>query len=329
MTIAPGQAEQSFEHLRVMLVVRAKLRGRADDERADSRIAQEVPGTLVDEHDRVSVSVSGAPFTLLFKLTIAAAIRPYVGSTGPGARLFDSPFSRAVAAGTMDGAVVHFALPSGTTQQMKFQAVIFDLGGVVFDSPLAEFRRYEKEHGLPDLFLGRVVLGSGPDGAWARLERGELALADFCSAFDEDARAAGAEISAARLMQRVSDSMQVRPAMLGAVRRLRSLGYLTAALTNNWKLDEAGDARMDELRREFDVFVESCRAGIRKPDPAIYELVCRELCVRPEQAVFLDDLGHNLKPARSLGMATIKVESPEAALGELAELLDVDLSAAK
>ncbi len=213
---------------------------------------------------------------------------------------------------------------------MKFQAVIFDLGGVVFDSPLVEFRRYEKEHGLPDLFLGRVVLGTGPSGAWARLERGELELPEFCSAFDEDARAAGAEISATELMQRVADAMTVRPVMLQAVRRLRSLGYRTAALTNNWKLDGSGDERMGELRREFDVFVESCKTGVRKPNPAIYELACRELSVAPEHAAFLDDLGHNLKPARALGMATIKVESPEAALNELAGLLGVELpSAAK
>jgi len=206
-----------------------------------------------------------------------------------------------------------------------FQAVIFDLGGVVFDSPLAEFRRFEKERGLADLTLGRIVMGSGPDGSWARLERGELSLAEFCAAFEADAGAAGADISATELMDRVARSMKVRPVMLGAVRRLRSHGLSTAALTNNWKLGEAGDARMAELRREFDVFVESCRTGLRKPDPAIYELALRELSVRPEHAVFLDDLGHNLKPARALGMETIKVTDPEAALAELGELVGLEL----
>lgn len=212
---------------------------------------------------------------------------------------------------------------------MQFHAVIFDLGGVVFDSPLVEFRRFENERGLPDLFLGRVVMGSGPDGAWARLERGELALPEFCAVFEQDARAAGADISATELMDRVARSMQVRPVMLQAVRRLRAHGLRTAALTNNWKLGKAGDARMDDLRREFDVFVESCRTGLRKPNPAIYQLVCQKLDIGPEQAVFLDDLGHNLKPARALGMATIKVVEPGAALDELSSLLGLDLSAAK
>ncbi len=209
---------------------------------------------------------------------------------------------------------------------MPFRAVIFDLGGVVFDSPLAEFRRFEQEHGLPPLLLGRVVMGSGPDGAWARLERGELDLLGFCAAFESDVGAAGASISAAALMQRVGASMKVRPAMLDAIRRLRAHGLRVAALTNNWRLDEDDEARLQALRDEFDVFVESCRTGLRKPDPAIYELACRELGVSPEHAVFIDDLGHNLKPARALGMATIKVVEPETALAELEELLGIPLS---
>lgn len=211
---------------------------------------------------------------------------------------------------------------------MQFQAVIFDLGGVVLDSPLAAFRRFEQDSGLPELFLGRVVIGSGPDGAWARLERGELALPEFCAAFEQDARAAGADISASELMRRVAAAMTVRPAMLDAIRKLRAHGFSTAALTNNWRYDDAVDSGLRELRREFDVFVESCRVGLRKPDPAIYELACRELSVRPELVVFLDDLGHNLKPARALGMKTIKVVDPRAALEQLSGLLGVDLSQA-
>ena len=65
--------------------------------------------------------------------------------------------------------------------------------------------------------------------------------------------------------------------------------------------------------------------GLRKPDPRIYRLVCRELGVEPAEAVFLDDIGRNLKAARARGMATIKVEEPIAALRELETLLGIDL----
>jgi len=110
------------------------------------------------------------------------------------------------------------------------------------------------------------------------------------------------------------------------VRKIRAHGLLTAALTNNWvSADMQG--KMDLLRREFDAFVESARVGLRKPDPRIYQLACAQLQVTPEQAVFLDDIGQNLKAARALGMTTIKVADPDAALRELEQVLGLALLA--
>jgi putative hydrolase of the HAD superfamily len=198
--------------------------------------------------------------------------------------------------------------------------VIFDLGGVVLGSPLHAFREYERGLGLPNGFLGRVVLQNGPEGAWARLERGELEMAAFCTAFDAEAVAAGGRISSLALMARIAEFSQPRPAMVNAIRRIRAAGLRAGALTNNW--DSADQKqKMDLLRAEFDVFIESVRVGLRKPDPRIYELACSQLEVAPNEAVFLDDIGGNLKSARALGITTIKVDDPDVALAELEGVL--------
>ena len=76
----------------------------------------------------------------------------------------------------------------------------------------------------------------------------------------------------------------------------------------------------------FDHVIESSKAGVRKPDPRIYQMMCDALGVEAAQCVYLDDLGINLKPAREMGMTTIKVDDPATALGELGALLDLDLS---
>jgi putative hydrolase of the HAD superfamily len=204
------------------------------------------------------------------------------------------------------------------------EAVIFDIGGVVVGSPLHAIARYEREHGLPANAINRAVVASGEDGAWARLERGELTLEAFCAPFEADCRAHGVAIDGARLMAAVATSTAPRPAMLEALRRLRGAGFRLAALTNNWIAE--GRRAVHDLRGHFDVFVESAVVRLRKPDPRIYELVCRELEVTPARAVFLDDIGRNLKPARALGMTTIKVDDPEAALRELGAVVGVELS---
>jgi putative hydrolase of the HAD superfamily len=209
---------------------------------------------------------------------------------------------------------------------VSFSAVIFDLGGVVLGSPLHAIADYEREQGIPAGFVNRVVADTAPAGAWSRLERGELALGDFYAAFEHDCLEAGQRICARSMMERMAAAAAPRPGMLEAVRRIRAAGLKTAALTNNWE-HEGDDDGSRELRPLFDAFVESRRVGLRKPDPRIYELACTELDVAPRGAVFLDDIGRNLKTARELGMATIKVTDPEGALAELEALLGLALRA--
>jgi putative hydrolase of the HAD superfamily len=202
-----------------------------------------------------------------------------------------------------------------------FRAVIFDLGGVVLDSPLHAIALYERELGIPPGHINRVVGAGGPTGAWARLERGELGLEAFVPAFERECADAGRAISAREMMLRIGAGSGPRPAMVRAVRALRQRGLRVAALTNNWESEGGGGDALAELRSIFDAFVESSVVGMRKPDPRIYLHACEALRVRPPEAVFLDDIGRNLKAARELGMATIKVLEPGAALAELAQLL--------
>jgi epoxide hydrolase-like predicted phosphatase len=210
---------------------------------------------------------------------------------------------------------------------VPWQAVIFDLGGVVMPSPLDAFRAYEARHGLPRRFLSEVVLGGGEQGAWSRFERGELGPAEFVTAFDAECAAAGGTVRTADLLEEIATGSGPHPEMVEAIRRIRATGLRTAALTNNWRSDGGMgmDPRSPELGATFDVVVESAREGLRKPDPRIYELTCERLGVVPAEAVFLDDLGVNLKSARALGMATIKVADRASALAELETLLGLPL----
>jgi putative hydrolase of the HAD superfamily len=214
---------------------------------------------------------------------------------------------------------------------MALRAVIFDLGGVVFPSPFDVFAAYERDHGLPDRFIRGVVAASADHGAWARLERSELAFDEFCVAFAEECAAAGGEVDAVELMREIGKGFEPRPEMVAAIAAIKAHGLKVGALTNNWAPSEAQSDRGPHSLGHlggFDVVVESAVEGLRKPDPAIYELACDRLGITPDEAVFLDDLGVNLKPARALGMTTIKVEHPADALAELEAVLGFPLGGA-
>lgn len=209
---------------------------------------------------------------------------------------------------------------------MPREAVIFDLGGVVLDSPLHAIARYEREAGIPAGFVNRVVVSTGPQGAWSRLERGELRVEEWVPEFERDCAEAGQVIDAARMMEAIRGASEPRPRMITAIRAIRARGLRVGALTNNWVAEEPAASRLgQELRGLFDAFVESAVVGLRKPDPRIYRHACDELGVSPEASIFLDDIGANLKAARALGMHTIKVDSAEQAIAELEAALGFPL----
>ena len=192
------------------------------------------------------------------------------------------------------------------------------------DSPLHAIARYERDHGLAPNAINHAIVAAGDDSAWSRLERGELAVADFFPAFEVDCRAHGVEVSGA-----ARDGLHRRGGRPAAAHARGHpphprRGLRVGALTNNWVTGEVRPGR-EALRELFHVFIESSVVGLRKPDPRIYQLTCRELGVEPAQAAFLDDIGRNLKSARALGMTTIKVDDPEVALRELGAVLGFDL----
>ncbi len=202
------------------------------------------------------------------------------------------------------------------------KAVLFDLGGVLTTAPFEGFARYEREAGLPEGLIRTMNSTNSDTNAWARFERGEVDLAGFCELFVAEGRALGHEVDPVRVMSAIRG--EVRPEMLEAVRFCKSM-FKTAALTNNFASAEHERSTetigpFDEL---FDVVIESSRVGVRKPDPRFYEMACEALGVEPAESVFLDDLGINLKPARAMGMATIKVVTGHQAVAELYEVLGV------
>jgi putative hydrolase of the HAD superfamily len=203
----------------------------------------------------------------------------------------------------------------------ELKAVLFDLGGVLISSPFEAFAGYEQANGLPSGFI-RSLNATNPDhNAWAQLERNAVSFEEFCRLFEAEARAAGHELDAAAVMGLLAGD--VRPEMVTAVRLCRRR-LRTAALTNNFTLPD-GDPSMAEMRELFDIVIESSRVGVRKPDPRFYELACAEIGIEPTEAVFLDDLGINLKPARALGMTTIKVDDPARAITELEAVVGFSL----
>ena len=201
--------------------------------------------------------------------------------------------------------------------------VIFDFGGVITSSPFEAFARFEQQRQLPKDFIRTVNSTNPDDNAWAKLENSDVTREEFDGLFATESRALGHEVAGADVLALLTG--ELRPEM---VRALSIIGkhYKTGCITNNIRRDqsekvEAITAPFAEVMNSFDVVIESSIVGIRKPNPEIYRLACHELGVQPNEAVFLDDLGINLKPARALGMKTIKVTSGDQALTELEAIL--------
>ena len=198
---------------------------------------------------------------------------------------------------------------------MTIRSVMFDFGGVVTASPFEWFGHYEREHGLPPGSIRRLNATDPDTNAWARLERSELTFDEFCDAFEAEAAATGLTVDARELMSGLEGA--VRPQMVEVVRDC-ARRFKTACLTNNFAVVEMPTRpEAAEVLALFDVVLESRELGIRKPDPRFYVLACERLEVEPDEVVYLDDLGINLKPARDLGMTTIKVVDPGQAIAEL------------
>lgn len=206
----------------------------------------------------------------------------------------------------------------------ELTAAIFDIGGVLTVSPVTRIQDYCAETGISDAV--RHGIFAPHDGVWSRFERSELTPEQFAVEFDEAISGCGASATGTHFLEWFFQGFAPRPEMIGVVKYLRGRVKL-GSITNNVARDLPAQRRTSGLNIHslFDVVIESAIEGMRKPEPAIYQLACERLGVKPEQAVFLDDLGANLKGARALGMATIKVDKTTSAIDELESLLGMPL----
>jgi putative hydrolase of the HAD superfamily len=216
---------------------------------------------------------------------------------------------------------------------VAIKAVIWDFGGVLTTSPFEAFDRYERARGLPTGYL-RAINAVNPDtNAWARFERAEIDAAAFDALFLAESSARGHAVAGRDIIPLLSG--EIRPAMVSALKACKQR-FKVGCITNNvasgrgagMAASEAGRRAVAEVMGLFDVVIESSKAGVRKPDPAIYRMMCDRLGVPAEACLYLDDLGINCKPAAALGMTAIKVVSEAQALADLARFTGLDLAGA-
>ncbi len=215
---------------------------------------------------------------------------------------------------------------TATLRSSPVSAVLWDFGGVILSSPFEAFRHYEDAHRLPADFIRSVNATDPHTNAWARLERNDITRAEFDREFALDSWALGHRVPGADVLALLAG--EVRPEMVTALDRVKAAGYKMACLTNNVGGEHVSSERNDTIETimaRFDAVVESSKVGVRKPEPRFYELACEIIDVRPDECVFLDDLGINLKPAAAMGMRTIKVLTADQALTELEAILEITL----
>ena len=206
----------------------------------------------------------------------------------------------------------------------ELQAVIWDFGGVLTTSPFEAFNRYEAERGLPTDFI-RGINAVDPDtNAWAQFERSEIDAAGFDAAFRAEATARGHDVPGSDVLALLSGD--IRPRVVSALTTCKAV-VKVGCITNNVKSGKGAGMSVDEAKARavadvmdvFDHVLESSKIGLRKPDPRIYALMCEALDVDPHRCIYIDDLGINLKPARQMGMTTIKALNEDQILADLAE----------
>jgi putative hydrolase of the HAD superfamily len=209
-----------------------------------------------------------------------------------------------------------------------YEAVIWDFGGVFTASPFVAFARYERENDLPENIIRQINALNHLSNAWAQFERSELTTEEFDKAFAEEALALGHYIPGKDVIALLAGEFRLE--MAEALRRIKQR-YKTGCITNNVpsmqaSADSPAAFYKHEIMELFDHVIESSKVGIRKPDPRIYEMMCDTLDVQPAACIYIDDLGVNLKPARAMGMHTIKVESAAQAIAELEAATGMKLS---
>ena len=211
-----------------------------------------------------------------------------------------------------------------------FKAVLWDFGGVITSSPFEAFNQFEADNNLPSDII-RSINATNPDNnAWAQLESSTISVDEFDELFASEALEKGHVIRGKQVLALLSGD--IRPEMVKALRVIKETCSI-GCITNNVNTGAGPGMAKSQSKAEaiadimslFEIVIESSKVGMRKPDPRIYELACKEMGIEPSEAIYLDDLGINLKPARALGMSTIKVLSAGQAIDELEQQLGLSL----
>ncbi len=227
------------------------------------------------------------------------------------------------------GGIAIPAMRKAGQSKMTIEAVVWDFGGVFTTSPFDAFNRYEREHGLPHDIIRRINSINPDTNAWARIERSDVDAATFDQLFADEAKAIGFDIRGADVLALLSGDL--RPRVIDAFKACKAR-FKVGCITNNAPTGKgAGMSSSSEKATAiadvfslFDHVIESSKAGVRKPDPRIYRMMCEALDVSPDSCVYLDDLGINLKPAREMGMTTIKVTSEQQLLDDLSKAVGLN-----
>ena len=210
------------------------------------------------------------------------------------------------------------------------KAVLWDFGGVITSSPFEAFNKFEIKKQIPVDFIRKVNAENHETNAWAKLESSEINLDEFDKLFRSETSAKGHEISGNEVINLLSG--EIRPDMVSVLKKIKK-NYTVGCITNNVNAGQGpGMARskkkhdaIEEVMSNFEFIIESSKVGVRKPNPKIYKLACQRAKVSPAECLYLDDLGVNLKPAKAMGMRTIKVLSSEQAILELEKNLGIPM----
>ena len=214
-------------------------------------------------------------------------------------------------------------------QKLRFSSVFWDFGGVITSSPFEAFSNFELNNNLPKDFIRKVNSTNHKSNAWAQLEQSKINLEEFDVLFKKECKSLGHEVSGGQILNLLQG--EIRPEMVNALEKLKKENFTLACLTNNFNSGDKNQSALDDINEErtkimnnFDYIIESKELGIRKPDVEFYLKALEITGADPKKTIFLDDLGINLKPAKELGMTTIKVLDSDQALKELGNLVGIN-----
>ena len=214
-------------------------------------------------------------------------------------------------------------------QKLRFSSVFWDFGGVITSSPFEAFSNFELNNNLPKDFIRKVNSTNHKSNAWAQLEQSKINLEEFDVLFKKESKSLGYEVSGGQILNLLQG--EIRTKMVNALEKLKKENFTLACLTNNFNSGDKNQSALDDINEErtkimnnFDYIIESKELGIRKPDVEFYLKALEISGADPKKTIFLDDLGINLKPAKELGMTTIKVLDSDQALKELSNLVGIN-----